>query len=198
MAASCWVQGREVRHKKPVEFLDANGIRKEVAARYVLKGRHRASIRVGAYDTRRKLVIDPELIYSTYFGKGCVARDIALDSAGNIYLTGYTDTAEFPASTSAFQGRHHNPAGGPADNLDAFVTKLSASGDAVVYSTYLGGRGVDSGSSIAVDSQGNAHVVGRTGSDDFPTTPGALKGATLTPAARTSKGGIAVKVSWQR
>ena len=85
-----------------------------------------------------------------------------MDSSGNAYVTGYTDSTNFPTA-NAFQAAF---GGG---NGDAFVTKLNAAGSALVYSTYLGGSGDDAGSGIAVDSSGNAYVTGHTTSTNFPT-----------------------------
>jgi hypothetical protein len=87
---------------------------------------------------------------------------IAVDSSGNAYVTGVTSSTDFP-TVNAIQPTYH---GGV---YDAFVTKINASGSALVYSTYLGGSGLDSGDSIAVDSSGNAYVTGETSSTDFPT-----------------------------
>jgi hypothetical protein len=105
------------------------------------------------------------LVYSTYLGgsgrSGTEATAIAIDSAGNAYVTGATNALNFPTvnplqSTGALLG-------------DAFVTKLNATGSALVYSTYLGGGAGSSGSGIAVDASGNAYVTGSTDSTDFPT-----------------------------
>jgi hypothetical protein len=103
------------------------------------------------------------LVYSTYLGGsgGDSGSGIALDSTGNACVTGGTDSADFP-SANPLQAA--NAGGG-----DAFVAKLNASGSALVYSTYLGGSGADSGSGIALDSSGNAYVTGGTASNDFPT-----------------------------
>jgi len=88
---------------------------------------------------------------------------IAVDKASEAYLTGTTYSKDFP-TRNAFQPHY---AGGKYG--DAFVTKISAAGNALVYSSYLGGRGDDAGSSIAVDSANNAYVVGNTSSQKFPT-----------------------------
>jgi len=103
------------------------------------------------------------LAYSTYLGGNVddAGTDIAIDSNGNAYVTGYTDSSDFP-TRNPIQGSH-------ASNWDAFVTKFNAAGNALVYSTYLGGNDLDDGCGIAVDSYGDAYVTGYTDSSDFPT-----------------------------
>src|SRR6185369_14901645 len=104
------------------------------------------------------------LVYSTYLGGSDFesARSIAVDNAGNVYLTGDTDSTNFPVVNAL-----HPALRGLAD---AFVAKLNSAGSALVYSTYLGGDILDFGSSIAIDSAGNAYVTGSTTSHNFPTT----------------------------
>ena len=111
------------------------------------------------------------LLYSTYLGgdESDKGSGIAVDGSGNAYVTGTTDSTNFPI-WNAFQ----------ADQLanDAFVTKLNTNGSgngSLLYSTYLGGSASDRGSDIAVDSAGNAYVTGTTGSNNFPTTSNAYK-----------------------
>lgn len=104
------------------------------------------------------------LVYSTYLGGAGsdVAFGIALDASGNAYITGRTSSTNFPVLNpfqSAFGG----------GNQDAFVAKLNASGNALAYSTYLGGSGSETGSGIVVDPSGSAYVVGDTDSSNFPT-----------------------------
>jgi beta-propeller repeat-containing protein/all-beta uncharacterized protein len=104
------------------------------------------------------------LMYSTFLGGSGddSGNRIALDGLGNVYVTGSTESTNFPTATPLQAGK----GGGIGD---AFVTKINAEGSALVYSTYLGGSGDDSGFSIAVDSSGNAYVTGYTRSTDFPT-----------------------------
>ena len=110
------------------------------------------------------------LVYSTYLGGTGfdIGIGIAVDTAGSAYVTGVTESTDFPTTPGAFQTIY---GGGE----DAFVTKLNPTGTALVYSTYLGGSGLDGGNGIAVDAAGNAYVTGATGSPDFPTTPGAFQ-----------------------
>ncbi len=106
------------------------------------------------------------LVYSTYLGGSGddYGQGIAVDSAGNAYLTGYTLSFDFPTK-NPLQGKNRALSGG----WNAFVTKLNASGSALVYSTYLGGTNYDQGAGIAVDSAGNVYLTGTAGSTDFPT-----------------------------
>lgn len=105
------------------------------------------------------------LLYSTYLADSG-GYGIAVDAAGNAYVTGGARTAGFPTTPGAFDRTF---AGG-----DAFVTKLNPAGSALVYSTFLGGTGNDSGEGIVVDEGGNAYLSGYTDSADFSTTMGAL------------------------
>ena len=117
------------------------------------------------------------LVYSTYLGGDNFdgSSGIAVDSGGNAYVAGGTDSANFPTTPTAFQTTFGGGTcfGGPC--FDAFVTKLNPTGTARVYSTFLGGGDSDTGNAIALDSSGNAYVTGGTGSADFPTTPGAFQ-----------------------
>lgn len=119
--------------------------------------------------------VNPEgsaLVYATYLGGSGNdrGRDVAIDSEGHAYLTGFTDSADFPIR-QAVQPTFGGPLG------DAFVAELSPTGDALVYATYLGGSRRDIGESIAVDRRGAAYVTGSTISSDFPTTPNAFQPA---------------------
>jgi hypothetical protein len=94
------------------------------------------------------------------------------DSAGEAYVTGYTTSSDFPVTAGALQTIFK---GGGLEGNDAFVTKLSADGSTLVYSTYLGGSLDEEAHGIALDSSGNAWVTGTTSSFDFPVTSGALQ-----------------------
>src|SRR6185369_8290392 len=107
--------------------------------------------------------------FSTFLGGSGMDHgdSIAVDAAGNAYITGSTLSADFPVTPGAFQ-----TAKAPF-NFDAFVTKMNAAGTALIYSTYFGGANLDMGSDIALDAAGNAYITGQTDSSDLPTTPGA-------------------------
>jgi hypothetical protein len=132
---------------------------------------------VGAFDTSSDAGADgfvtklnaagTALVYSTYFGGSGndYPYGIAVDFAGNAYISGHTQSPNFPTTAGDFDTSYN--AGG-----DAFVTKLNTTGAALDYSNYLGGAGEDYGDRIAVDNAGNAYVSGRTASANFPTTAG--------------------------
>jgi len=112
------------------------------------------------------------LVYSTFLGGTGVdsGHGIAVNEAGNAFVTGSSDSPNFPVTPGAFQTVK-------AAGQDAFVTQLSATGTSLAYSTYLGGSGSDLANDIALDTAGNASVVGLTGSSDFPTTADAIQSA---------------------
>jgi photosystem II stability/assembly factor-like uncharacterized protein len=187
--------------QRPVAYQAVKGARREVKAAYVVSRKREVSFRLGAYDHNQPLVIDPVLSYSTYLGGNGndEGRGIAVDAAGNAYITGRAQSTDFPTTAGAFQ---KSKAVGSIFN--AFVCKLNAAGTDVVYATYLGGnilhralsdqpiRVNDEGTlprfgetafAIAVDAAGNAYITGETDSGNFPTTPGALRSTPLTDPA---------------
>jgi hypothetical protein len=105
-----------------------------------------------------------ELVYSTFLGGSNTdaGYGIAVDGSGAAYVTGGTLSSNFP-TFNPYQGTHK------AGDYDVFVTKLSSSGNSLVYSTYLAGKGTDTGYGIAVDGSGAVYVTGVTRSGDFPT-----------------------------
>ncbi|PYR77119.1 MAG: hypothetical protein DMF87_16810, partial [Acidobacteria bacterium] len=126
-------------------------------------------------------------VYSTYLGgdflsglHGDTGGQIAVDADGSAYVTGTTISIDFPTTIGAFKTNR-------TAFLDAFVTKLDATGSALVYSTYLGGSDQDYGNGIAVDAVGSAYVTGNTSSADFPTTLGAFAPYFYRPGAFVTK-----------
>jgi hypothetical protein len=163
----------EIRWHRPVVYQEKNRTRQEIAAQYAITEKNRVGFEVAKYDASRPLYIDP-LIYSTYLGGSDTDEgySIAVDSAGNAYVIGTTCSSDFPRANAlqpSYGGSCHYDWWERYFGGDAFVTKVNASGSALVYSTYLGGSGDDMGNGIAVDSAGNAYVVGTTCSTDFPT-----------------------------
>jgi uncharacterized repeat protein (TIGR01451 family) len=162
----------ELHQRKPVTYQEINGSRQTVASRYVIRD-DQVGFEVGDYDTNKPLIIDPILSYSTYLGGGDyeVGSGVTVDTDGNAYIVGTTASADYPVTTGAVQ----TTIGGNNTLGDVFVTKLNAAGTGLVYSTYLGGSDSDHGYDIAVDTDGNAYVMGSTVSSDFPTTSGAFQ-----------------------
>lgn len=149
--------GGDVRLRKPTVYQRVDGERRLVAARFVLEGGRDVGFEIGGYDHSRPLIIDPVLTYSNYLGGSAAdnAAAVAVDGTG-IYLTGFTESLDFPSGSSNAGGE------------DAYVTKLAPDGSAALYSTYIGGSGEDHGYDIAVDAAGSAYITGYTTSIDFP------------------------------
>jgi hypothetical protein len=134
----------------------------------------------GAYDTTHNGLFDvfvfklkddgSGLIYSTYVGgkKTDLGFDIAIDSDGNAFVTGGTNSPNFPTTPGAFDTSF---SGGAAD---VFVFDLKHTGADIIYSTFVGGSGYEIGLGIKINSDGDAFVTGFTASDDFPVTAGAF------------------------
>ena len=162
---------REIRQSKPIVYQQINGARRMIPASYLVKDKQQVAFQIADYDRSQPLVIDPTLAFSTFIGGNGSDRasGIAVDSAGNVYITGDTISTNFPVTPGAFQS-----AKAPF-NFDAFVAKLNPAGTALIYSTYFGGANRDSGSDIAIDTAGNAYITGLTDSSDLPVTPGAFR-----------------------
>ena len=144
----------EFRHHKPV----ASQGNQNVQCAYGLLPDGAVRFKLGAYDKRRALTIDPVLSYSTYLGGAGAdtANAIVVDSSGSAYVAGNATSVDFPVTSGT-------------NRRGAFVTKLNPSGTALVYSTLIGGAsGLDTANGIAVDQSGNAYVAGVTSSPDLP------------------------------
>jgi beta-propeller repeat-containing protein/ASPM-SPD-2-Hydin domain-containing protein len=166
------VAGGKMRLQKPVAYQESNAGKETVAANYVVEGKSTVTFKVGNYDPNRRLVIDPILSYSTYLGGSNIdgANAITVAPDNTAFVAGGTFSLDFPTA-HPLQPNH----GGPDDfSKDAFVSKLSADGSTLLYSTYLGGKNEDVGNGIAVDTFGSAYVTGTTLSPDFPVTPGSF------------------------
>jgi hypothetical protein len=164
------IEGGALVQKAPVIYQIIDGRRQPVPGGYDLRGANAVGFRVASYDPRLPLVIDPVLVYSTYLGGGALDQGnaIAVDESGSAYVTGTTCSIDFPTE-NALQVTN----GG---SCDAFVAKLSPGGEALEYSTFLGGDTVDpttdaadAGYGIAVDGSGSAYVAGSTTAGNFPT-----------------------------
>jgi hypothetical protein len=166
-------QGRvaDLRFESPHVYQLVEGRERPIEGRFVLRGAHRAGFEIGAYDHSRELVIDPVPTFSSYFGGSGDEHSsgVAVDGAGNIYLTGSTTSANIPDTAGFFQVSL-------AGTENVYVAKITPStapnnGSTLVYATYLGGNGSDTPAGIAVDGANDAYLAGTTSSTNFPTTP---------------------------
>ncbi|MEZ0578330.1 hypothetical protein [Nocardioides sp. MH1] len=162
-------------HRAPVAFQRVDGHRRIVESSFRLR-RGVVTFDVGAYDRDRPLVIDPDtdITYSTYLGgTGDDGADAVAVEDGDVYLTGYARSADFPTTTGAYD----STADGDSSVFVARMSPDGAGGADLVYSTFLGGSGAvpedEEGLGIAV-ADGDVYLTGVTGSNDFPTTAGAF------------------------
>jgi hypothetical protein len=155
--------------RAPLIYQERDGRRTVVPGGFALLGDNCLGFRLGPYDTRLPLVIDPVLDYSTLLGgsQGELGRGIAVDAAGCAYVSGQTASLNFPTIPGSYDTAAENM------NGDIFVTKFNPAGSGLVYSTYIGGTDTDWAHALILDASNNAYVTGYTRSFDFPTTPGA-------------------------
>lgn len=157
----------EVIDYAPFAYQHINGQRVKVPVSYRLIDKDSYGFSVtGDYDESLPLIIDPDLTWSTFLGgnEEDSGEGIAIDSSGNVYVTGKTNdgTTDFPTTSGAYDESHNGI-------YDVFVSKLNSTGSSLTYSTFIGGNGTDVGYAIAVDGSGNAYVTGECDSG-FPTT----------------------------
>jgi gliding motility-associated-like protein len=173
----------ESKELAPIAYQIIDAQKKQVECRFQLN-KNEVSFKVKSYDPRYALIIDPILIFSTYTGSkssnwGFTA---APGPDGSLYAGGIVFGSGYPTSPGAFQNSF---AGGVAqgknNGIDVSLTRFSADGKARIFSTYIGGKGDDFPHSIFVDPSGNAVLLGRTTSSDFPT----LNNNRLGPLGRT-------------
>src|SRR3989339_541828 len=177
-----------VKFTKPIAYQEIDGKRAAVECEYMIAdcGMQNAEyktnpqsefrnpqleygFKVAAYDKTKDLIIDP-LLASTYLGGISYNRgnSLALDTSGNVYVTGYTSSFNFPTTSGAYDTSY---SGGVY--ADVFVSKLDGELTSLLASTFLGGGDYDWGYSLTLDASGNVYVTGYTKSSDFPTTSGA-------------------------
>jgi len=146
---------------KPLAFQYINGIKHLVHVDYYIDY-NAYGFAVENFDPAYALVIDP-LIASTYIGgsNNDFCSDLAIDNLGNIYVTGYTESPDFPSSGYPYNG-----------NTDIFICELSNDLNTLLASTFIGGTSYDAGFSMVLGSGGNIFISGETSSSNFPTTTG--------------------------
>jgi hypothetical protein len=148
--------------QKPLAYQESARGKETVESSFVLNSDDTVQFRLGRYDRSRELIIDPVFSFSTYLA-GSIAdytTAVTSDSTGNVYVTGYTYSSNFPIEDGVQATYEGSP--------DAFVSKLDPTGHSLLYSTYIGGSSRNYGNAIAIDSKGNIIVAGTSSSNDFP------------------------------
>jgi hypothetical protein len=165
------IEGREVLQRRPRVYEETGGDRRMLTASYALLASDTVTVHVEGRRRNATLVIDPVLAYATYLGGSAMdqANAIAVDSSGNAYVAGVTDSASFPVEQPIQAGFGGDLQNGESLPGDVFVAKIRPDGSGLVYSTYLGGSGNDVAHAIALGSDGSVYVGGQTSSTDFPT-----------------------------
>lgn len=163
-----------VRLLAPRVYQHEGGRQKPVPGRFVLRGGNRVGFEIGAYDHGRELIIDPVLRFSTYFGGSGsdTLPSVSVNGNGNIYIAGTTTSPQ--TSFTDYNVTSHTSIPGtlvitPTGPSHIFVAEINPSQPLVLYETFIGGTGSDASVGLAVDSGGNAYLVGNTASVDFPT-----------------------------
>ncbi|BCM88437.1 hypothetical protein IAD21_00268 [Abditibacteriota bacterium] len=171
------VDGKTLTQHAPVIYQLEGGVKKLVAGRYLLLSKNEVGFQVGAYNTKKALVIDPVLAYSTYIDGSGTSHEslkmsgIALDGRGNIYVTGTLSSA----APGPLLNATYTVVGTSESSQTPFVAKLSPNGASVLYLTFFGSAPSNAGTestSLAVDGTGEVFAVGFTHNPSFPTPGG--------------------------
>ncbi|MGO8796356.1 MAG: SBBP repeat-containing protein [Candidatus Sulfotelmatobacter sp.] len=168
------VGSQDLQLSAPNVYQEEAGKKHAVEGRWIRSGRSEVRFALGAYDHNRTLVVDPTLsiVYSTYLGGSAKddAYAVTFDSSGDAYVTGSTVSPDFPTTPGAYQTTCGGCSGSGTANV--FITEMNPTGSGLIYSTFLGGSNGDGASGIAIDSSGDAYVVGATFSSNFPVPNG--------------------------
>jgi gliding motility-associated-like protein len=114
------------------------------------------------------------LVFSTFFGGSgsTLIHSITLDNSNNIFLTGRTNSQDFPTTSGCFQSSYGGGGSTWWSGGDAFLTKINPTGSSIIFSTYVGGAGDDEAYEVALSPNNDIYIVGKTSSSNFPVTPG--------------------------
>lgn len=177
--------GGEIRQQRPFAYQEGPAQRRPVECRYVIGEGNQIGLQVGDYDRTRPLIIDPTLVFATFFGgRGSLSNPgynsgwedsyaIAVDGKGDIYIAGATRSRNLP-TLNALQSEPGAPGECIGEHcLDVFIAKLNQNG--LIYSTYIGGARDEEAYDIAVDAAGSAYITGYTNSVRFPVSDGAAQ-----------------------
>jgi hypothetical protein len=175
--------------RSPQAYQGAGATKRRLAVRYAVRAKNEFGFEVPSYRRDQTLTIDPALLISTYLGGsgGDVAYGVGIDSAGNVYVAGETNSTNFPTGDAPNGTVFQSANGG---NGDAFLSKLNTTGTQLVYSTYIGGSGADGAAALAVNTSGDAFITGTTYSTNFPVSPTTTPSNPTAPQAfQTTYGG---------
>jgi hypothetical protein len=155
------VNGGKLHFQSPIVYQESNGKRVPVSGGYAMKDSSHIGFALANFDAGKPLVIDPVLEYSTYLGGGGADYPfgVAVDNSGNVYVAGYTDSANFPLASLGSL---------PTNTWHVFVAKLDSTGSNLIYADYLGGNSDDLAVGLVLDSANEVYVTGATQSSNFP------------------------------
>jgi hypothetical protein len=155
--------GQTLREAAPEIYQLVNGRRVMISGSYEVQADRVVGFRIGPYDPRLELVIDPVIVFTSLLGGSSQDQisAVASDSYGNLVVAGWTSSTNFPVQAAARQSQF----GG---SVDAFVAKFGGNGGDLIFCTFLGGNGDDRAAGIALDSAGNIYLAGHTASTNFP------------------------------
>lgn len=150
----------EIRLQAPVIYQEFHGAQVPVDGQYTVNSTH-VSFALGSYDRTKPLVIDPVLVYGTFLGglANEEAVGIAVDSNGSAYVTGWTQSNNFPLASQS---------GPPPGSTNVFLAKLDVSGSSLVYADYIGGSSENYPTAMVMDSSNHVFITGYTYASDFP------------------------------
>lgn len=163
----------EVVEQKPYAYQLIDGFVKQIACKYVLKNKTLSFEFPSGYNTKYDLIIDPVLVFSAQIGVTAdnFGMTATYDVAGNLYSGGTVFNPNYAVTPGAYSSTFIGPVG--YGRTDLFITKYNSTGNALLYSTYLGGSGTEIVTSLVVDFNNNLCLYGATSSPNFPMTPGA-------------------------
>jgi gliding motility-associated-like protein len=163
----------EAKELRPYTYQFSNGKRELINCKYKVAG-NTVMFDVGSYDKATTLIIDPAIVFSAFSGSTTDNWGFTATPGpdGSFYGGGIVSQTGFPVTAGAIQGSGGGGGGGTGDGPpDIGIMRLSPNGTTRIFSTYLGGRGLEQPHSLVADAQGNLVIAGRTNSDNFPSAP---------------------------
>jgi hypothetical protein len=174
--------GVRLVQKRPSFYQQApdSPLRRQVSGNYRLVGSNVVAVDVGPYDRSQPLTVDPVVVYSSYLGGGMadVVTAVKVDSAGMVYVYGYTNNSDLVATSGAYLTAN-------AGQRDLFLAKFDptqSGSNSLIYFTYIGGTGMETATGMALDSAGNVYLTGSTTSTTLPMVGSPFQNALVTTA----------------